>query len=89
MKNHQNHKKKNRRHGLFVWKNNLLDHREPCIFFNKNLQVLYLLKAVVMSLSGQMPRNLHEERSQKAVLLQENIAPYFASGVDDEKTYAY
>jgi len=42
-----------------------------------------------MSLPGQMPHNLREEWTQKAALLQENIATYFSSVVDDEKTYAY
>ena len=72
-------KKKNRMHGLYVWKNVMLDPSEPCIFFNKNLQILYLCKAVVMSLVCQMPGNLREEWNQKAILLQQNIATFFSS----------
>jgi len=66
----------------------MLDPSEPCIFFNKNLQVLYLRKAVVMSLACQMPRNLREFWNQVAISLQENIATFFSS-VTNEKTYAY
>jgi len=65
-----------------------LDPSEPCIFFDKNLQILYLCKAVVISLACQMPRNLRDEWNQKAILFQQNIATYFSS-IEDEKTYAY
>ena len=72
-------KKKNKMHGLYVWKNVTLDPSEPCIFFHKNLQILYLRKAVVMSLACQMPGNLREEWNQKAMLLQQNIATFLSS----------